>query len=488
MFLKGLTLLWLRACLTDALSMREKDPTLRQSEADTDVEPTNQAEHDRPERRITYRKRSDLEGDELERHEQIYHVARQLLNGSQSMRHSKHILEFIMTHPGAPVLPHGGCLYLPNDKVWKSFYKHMEHPFPPLFGEMIANSFYPGFNETSLSGVRIPNSCGPGSLQGSRGCFNVTIVGSTTGLEVYETHGHVGLPDPWSHYIRHAKASHVARNGGTPESKSTGSEDWGSRCGRELPEVPAAARLEIPTRYVVCRRSDSDNSITEEHVREQNRWASEAFSGKTPWERMEFDDRQRPPSVDMQISFNLVNISIVTDDECARKGFSNTDLLFKYNKNAEAYFTIVIITDDQSGTLGQTEFPHLLEENSPENVVVVSSRGFRGNPYRNNGDMMYNEGDTVVHEAGHQFGLYHSFEGGCSGSDDYVDDTEKESMPHYHCVRDSSCGRGADPVHNFMDYTPDTCMVGFTEGQKRRAWCELQNHRAGLYQKSLKNS
>jgi predicted Zn-dependent protease len=476
--LKGLALLWLRASLTDALSMRESDPTLRLSEADDSIEPTNQAEHDRPEQRVAYQKHSDLDKDELEQHRQIYHKAGEVLGGSQHMSHSKHILRFIMSHPNAPVLPHGGCLYLPNDKVWSSFYQHLEHPFPSLFAEMIANSYYPGCNDTSVSGLRLPSSCGPDSMQGSRGCFNVNSIGSTAGVEVYETHGHLGLPDKWSFHIANSKP-HVKRAVST----------WGSKCGRTLPEVSEAHRLEIPTRYVVCRKSDTDNLITEEHVREQNRWANEAFSGKSIWKQMSFDT-ERPPSVDMQISFKLENISIVTDAECARRGFTNTRLLHPYNQNAQDYFTVVIITNDASGILGQTEFPHELAEDDPEHMVVVSSVGFRNHASRNGGDMMYDEGDTVVHEAGHGFGLYHTFEGSCSeyGQDDQVEDTPKESMPHYDCVRDSSCGRGNDPVHNFMDYSPDTCMVGFTEGQKRRAWCELQNHRTGLYQKSLKKN
>jgi predicted Zn-dependent protease len=298
------------------------------------------------------------------------------------------------------------------------------------------------------------------------------------GVEVYETHGHLGLPDKWSYHITHAKPRHVRR--------STEGTAWGSNCGRELPEVPKGKWLEIPTRYVVCQVSDSAGTVTEEHVREQNRWANEAFRGQTPWKRMDFDDGH-PVAVDMQIAFKLVNISIVTDDACAKQAFTNSRLIHKYNQNPADYFTVVIITNDQSGVLGQTEFPHELTEDDPEMMVVVSSVGFRGHASRNSGDMMYDEGDTVVHEAGHGFGLYHTFEGSCiGGNDDMVDDTEKESLPHYDCVRDSSCGLGADPVHNFMDYSPDTCMVGFTEGQKRRAWCELQNHRAILYQQSLR--
>mmetsp|Transcript_69895 Transcript_69895/g.188923 ORF Transcript_69895/g.188923 Transcript_69895/m.188923 type:complete len:487 (-) Transcript_69895:479-1939(-) len=475
--LRVLALLWLRTRLTDALSMRELDPTHQQAEVDTSVEATNQAEHGRPEQRAVYERHSDLQdADELEQHRQIYRGVGQLLSGSQTMRHSRHILQFVMSHPHAPALRQGGCLYLPSDKVWASFYQHMEHPVPTLFGEMIANSYYPGCNQTSVSGLRLPSSCGPGSMQGSTGCFSVARLGSAAGVEVYETSGHLGLPDKWSYHIAHTQPKHLRR------SKEGG--NWGSKCGRELPEVPKAHRLEIPTRYVVCQKSDADRTITEEHVREQNRWANEAFRGKSPWKEMSFD-AAHPPSVDMQISFKLVNISIVTDIACARQGFTNTRLMHKYNEHAENFFTVVIITNDQSGVLGQTEFPHSLEEDDPENMVVVSSVGFRGDASRYNGDMMYDEGDTVVHEAGHGFGLYHTFEGGCSRDGDYIDDTEKEMMPHYQCVRDSSCGSGADPVHNFMDYSPDTCMVGFTEGQKRRAWCVLEKTRPALFRRSL---
>jgi len=461
----SLALLWLRASLTDALFMR------------VPIESPNQAEHDRPHRRSMYKRVADLQAGDIELHKEAYRRIGQLLDLATSMPHSKHILHFVMSHPEAPVLPPGGCMYLPSDTAWASFYEHLEHPFPALFVEMVANSYYPSCNDTSLSGLKLPSSCGAEAMRGSRGCFKVTSLGSAAGIEVFETAGHVGLPDKWSYHIAHTQPKHLRR------SKEGG--NWGSKCGRELPEVPQAHRLEIPTRYVVCQKSDADRTITEEHVREQNRWANEAFSGKSPWKEMSFD-AAHPASVDMQISFKLVNISIVTDIACARQGFTNTQLMHKYNQHAEDFFTVVIITNDQSGVLGQTEFPHSLEEDDPENMVVVSSVGFRGDASRYNGDMMYDEGDTVVHEAGHGFGLYHTFEGSCMGQGDYVDDTQEESMPHYDCVSDRSCGGGMDPVHNFMDYSPDTCMVGFTEGQKRRAWCELENHRTGLYKQSLK--
>jgi len=278
----------------------------------------------------------------------------------------------------------------------------VEHPFPALFTEMIANSYYPGCNETSLSGLRLPSSCGEGTLRGSRGCFKVTSVGgSTASIKVYETTGHLGLPDKWSYHIEHAKPH------GGPKRNREGANS--SQCGMSstLPEVPTGNRLEIPTRYVVCRQSDDDNTITEEMVRAQNEWSNEAFSGNSPWTRMSFD-QGHPMSADMQISFKLVDVNIVTNPECAKHGFVNTDHLKGYNTNPEKYFTIVIITNDVSGVLGQTEFPFDLSENNENQMVIVSSVGFKGFASRNHGDMMYDEGDTVVHESGHAFGLLHT--------------------------------------------------------------------------------
>jgi hypothetical protein len=81
-----------------------------------------------------------------------------------------------------------------------------------------------------------------------------------------------------------------------------------------------------------------------------------------------------------------------------------------------------------------------------------------------------NLGMTTIHEAGHWFGLQHTFFTGCEKSDSYIMDTKPEAYPSVGCPS----GRNTcpdpndprpDPVHNYMDWSDDHCMTEFSPGQ-----------------------
>jgi hypothetical protein len=111
--------------------------------------------------------------------------------------------------------------------------------------------------------------------------------------------------------------------------------------------------------------------------------------------------------------------------------------------------------------------------------VVIDWESFLGTSTTYAG--RFDQGETSTHEVGHWLNLEHTFFGGCSAKGDFVDDTPKEKTPTSGCPagKDTCTAPGLDPIHNYMDYSYDSCYTEFTPGQSQRMADAWLLYRAG---------
>jgi hypothetical protein len=168
-----------------------------------------------------------------------------------------------------------------------------------------------------------------------------------------------------------------------------------------------------------------------------------------------------------------LNVPIDSDIEVEMKSSLAVDPATTFN---------IYVSGTEENLLGWATFPQFYPEDNPMHGVVILGRSLPGGTAA-----PYNLGKTLVHEAGHYLGLYHTFEphggsSGCEGNGDYVDDTAAEDSPAFGCPigRDTCRGEGPDPITNFMDYTDDYCMNLFSSGQSLRMMASVAAYKPSL--------
>ncbi|MCP4662457.1 MAG: zinc metalloprotease, partial [bacterium] len=113
-------------------------------------------------------------------------------------------------------------------------------------------------------------------------------------------------------------------------------------------------------------------------------------------------------------------------NNCFNSTWENT---IKSHLAVDPAHTLNIYTCNPSGgILGWAYFPNSFPEDHYMHGVVLLYSSLPGGSAA-----PYNLGDTATHEIGHYLGLYHTFQGGCSGSGDQIDDTPAEASAAYGC-------------------------------------------------------
>lgn len=249
--------------------------------------------------------------------------------------------------------------------------------------------------------------------------------------------------------------------------------------------APLPKKITVPVRIHIIRgKHKKDRFVTRAAARKLFYTLRGGFNGKQ-------DPRMTPTG----ITFELHAITVTRNDSWFHAGpGSKADRVMHRTLHAGKRRVLNIYLNNPASEggalLGIARFPWLAGPYPKLDGVTINVESLPGGKARG-----YNLGDTVIHEVGHWFGLFHTFEGGCESPGDFVNDTAPEAEPSFRCDLDrDSCPTErpegwvegdpepepvVDPVQNFMDYSYDKCMTHFTPDQRTRAVTLFMRYRAG---------
>jgi Pregnancy-associated plasma protein-A len=222
------------------------------------------------------------------------------------------------------------------------------------------------------------------------------------------------------------------------------------------PNVSASFTATIPVWFhvVAAGRSPRQGWVSDTQVTDQIRVLNETFAGQRG-------------GADTGFRFTLAGTTrTINAGWFAQETFQQEIEMKSALKRGDAT-TLNIYSTSGGGALGWAYLPKIVIYDNFQVLdgVVVHFGSLPGGSVAN-----FNLGFTATHEAGHWLGLVHTFDGGCQGHGDYVEDTPAMSIPTSGCPlgKDTCPEQGLDPIHNYMDYSHDACYTEFTAVQSGR--------------------
>jgi hypothetical protein len=213
------------------------------------------------------------------------------------------------------------------------------------------------------------------------------------------------------------------------------------------------ATVEVPVHVHVMRDAAGNGDVTDAQIAQQIAVLDKTFGGK-----------ESRDAAATGFDFTLAGVDRYDDTNWHFDRGSNSYRAQTRQGGADALNIWLV----DFAYLGVATFPWDYDNQGSVDGVRVLYSSLPGGSETN-----YNLGETATHEVGHWLGLYHTFQGGCEerkGGDE-VADTPAMSVPTNGCPegKDSCVDLpGLDPIHNYMDYSHDSCYLEFTPDQAAR--------------------
>lgn len=251
----------------------------------------------------------------------------------------------------------------------------------------------------------------------------------------------------------------------------------GRRCGTEDPDSARMARLEYKHAVFAAKESAQvTNGGVKEYTIPTQVWIVTADDGTKVADVQKSTVEKQLAALNeayatasdaagLKWNFKVEGITKVSGPDMCDQG-NEAKMKQKLRKGGANTLNLYITDLSACGLLGYSSWPwDLSKKGLVMDGVVIHYDTLPGGNYK-----PYNMGRTTIHEIGHWLGLYHTFQNGCSGVGDAVEDTPFCAAPTEGCPasKDTCPQPGNDPVRNFMDYSDDSCMRSFSSGQHQR--------------------